>query len=205
MNQKQPGQAGFEKGGPGGKPGKGEGRGRGGGRGKGRGGGSEEGDAERGAALMWLNHFDLLAGDESVSTSHAAVSSGVGGGLTGLVITSTTTGDTAATGGNKVVHMAVDVPPGYTVHGVRVGYELSNSRSHISQIRLAQVQDPPATAVVLLDDATNHTAVGPVHVDSQLASIDPEDGALLLSLRLNFGNVSDRIVVRSLALHLEGG
>ena len=154
------------------------------------------------AHLMWINHFELLPGDTSVKTSFDAVSSGVGGGLTGLVITSTTTGEVAASGSNKVVHMAVEVPPGYIVHGVRVGYELTSRSSFISQIRLAQVQDPPATAIVLLDDGTDQTDVGPKDVDSASTSIDAAAGPLLLSLRTNFGSTSDRIVVRSLGLHL---
>ncbi len=157
---------------------------------------------EKRAQLMWINHFELLPGDESVKTSFDAVTSGVGGGLTGLVITSTTTGEVAVSGGNKVVHMAVEVPPGYVVHSVRVGYELTSSASFISQIRLAQVQDPPATAIVLLDDGTDQTDVGPKDVDSASTSIDAAAGPLLLSLRTNFGSTSDRIVVRSLGLHL---
>ena len=36
--------------------------------------------------IMWVNHFSLLPGDQSVKTSFNAVNSGVGGGLTGLVI-----------------------------------------------------------------------------------------------------------------------
>lgn len=160
--------------------------------------GRERGEGE----VMWLNHFDLLPGDGSVQTSYNAVTSGVGGGLTGLVITSTTTGDLADGGGNKVVHMAAELPPRYLVAGVRLGYELTSSDSHINQIRLAQVEDPPATAAVLLDDGTAQTDVGPVHVDSAPTHIDPADGALLLSLRVNFGDTSDRIVVRSLGLYL---
>jgi hypothetical protein len=154
------------------------------------------------AQLMWINHFALLPGDQSVRTSFDAVTSGVGGGLTGLVITSTTTGENGAQGGNKVVHMATEVPPGFTVNGVRVGYELTSSSSYISQIRLAQVQDPPKTAIVLLDDATDQTNMGPIDVDSASTSIDAAAGALLLSLRVNFGSTSDRIVVRALGLHL---
>jgi hypothetical protein len=159
---------------------------------------------ERGEEVIWLNHFDLLPGDDSVETSYNAVTSGVGAGLTGLVITSTTTGDIADGGGNKVVHMATAVPPGYFVTGVRVGYELTSSNSYIGQIRLAQVDDPPASAAVLLDDGTAQTNVGPLHVDSLGARIDPGPGALLLSLRVNFGDTADRIVVRSLGLHLVG-
>lgn len=158
--------------------------------------------ALRRGKLMWINHFDLLPGDASVRTSFNSVSSGVGGGLEGLVIESTTTGDTVPSGGNKDVKMAVEVPPGYTIKGVRVCYELSNRRSFITQIRLAQVQNPPATALVLLDDGTDQTNPGPICVDSATTTVNPAAGAVLLSLRVNFGNTSDKIVVRGLGLHL---
>ena len=152
--------------------------------------------------IMWINHFDLLPGDPSVKTSFNAVNSGVGGGLTGLVIESTTTGDNAQGGGNKVVHMGLQVPPGYSIQGVRVCYELSNKRSFISQIRLAQVQTPPQTALVLLDDGTDQTNPGPICVDSAATSVDPSAGEVILSLRVNFGNTSDKIAVRAIGLHL---
>ena len=150
--------------------------------------------------IMWVNHFDLLPGDSTVLTSFNAISSGVGGGLTGLVIQSTTTG--AGSGGNKVVHMGLQVPPGYLIKAVRVCYELTNKRSFITQIRLAQVNNPPSSASVLLDDGTDQTAVGPVCVDSTTTTVDPNRGAVLVSLRVNFGDTSDRIVVRALGLHL---
>jgi len=153
--------------------------------------------------IMWVNHLDLLAGDPSVITSFNAISSGVGGGLSGLIIQSTTTGDTAPSGGNKVVEMGLEVPPGFIIKGVRVCYELSNRRSFITQIRLAQVQDPPSSALVLLDDGADQTNPGPVCVDSAPATVDPSLGSVLLSLRVNFGNTSDRIVVRALGLHLK--
>jgi hypothetical protein len=152
--------------------------------------------------IMWVNHFDLLPGDPSVTTSFHAVSSGVGGGLPGLVIQSSTIGENAQGGGNKVVHMGLEVPPGYLIMGVRVCYELSNKRSFVSQIRLAQVQTPPQSAIVKLDDGTDQTNPGPVCVDSATTSIDPSLGAVLLNLRVNFGNTSDKIVVRALGLHL---
>lgn len=152
--------------------------------------------------IMWINHFDLLPGDPSVTTSFNSVSSGVGGGLTGVVIQSSTTGEDVPGGGNKDVHMGLQVPPGYLIRGVRVCYELSSRRSFISQIRLDQIQVPPDHSLVHLDDATNHTDPGPICVDSQATKIDPKRGAVLLSLRVNFGDTSDRIVVRALGLHL---
>lgn len=150
--------------------------------------------------ILWVNHFDLLPGDPSVSTSANAVNSGVGGGLTGLVITSTTTGDIASGGGNKVVHMALDLPRSTKIKGVRVCYELTSSSSFISQIRLAQVQDPPSSALVLLDDGTDLVAPGPACVDSEPTLVRSRDGSVLLSLRVNFGDEGDKIVIRALGL-----
>jgi hypothetical protein len=152
--------------------------------------------------VMWIDHFSLLPGDPSVMTSFNAVNSGVGGGLTALVVHSSTTGEIAQGGGNKVVHTALEVPPHYDVVGVRICYELTSKRSYISQVTIAQVQNPPGTANVLLDDPTNHTNPGPVCVDVKSPTIDPRPGALLLSLRVNFGNTADRIAIRGVALHL---
>jgi hypothetical protein len=69
---------------------------------------------------------------------------------------------------------------------------------------LAQVQTPPSAALVLLDDGTNQTDPGPVCVNSKGAvDIDPSKGPLLLSLRVNFANTADKIVIRGLGLILK--
>lgn len=154
------------------------------------------------ANIMWIDHLVLLPGDPSVQTSFNAGDSGVGGGLSGLIIRSTTTGDIGQGGGNKVVETGLEVPPGFKVTGVRVCFEYSNNRSFIDQIRLAQLQNPPSTVTVLLDDATRHNEAGPVCVDSKSTSIDPSKGAVRLSLRVNFGDTSDKIVIRGVGLHL---
>src|SRR5437762_5167697 len=134
--------------------------------------------------IMWINHLELLPGDSSV-------------------IMSNTTGDTATGGGNKVVEKGLQVPPGFLITGVRFCYELSNARSFIDQIRLSQVQDPPGTALVQLDEATHLVNPGPVCVDSAPTTVNPELGAVRLDLRVNFGDTSDKIVVRAVGLHLE--
>jgi hypothetical protein len=151
---------------------------------------------------LWLDHLSLLPGDASVITSFNAVNSGVGGGLSGLVIQSSTTGSSASGGGNKVVEKGVDIPPGLLVRGVRIAYENSNPRSFITQVRIAQVQNPPSTALVLLDDPAHLNAAGPVFADSAAASIDPAKGPLQLSLRVDFGDTADRIVIRGLGLRV---
>lgn len=152
--------------------------------------------------VMWINHLDLLPGDGSVTTSFNAINSGVGSGLAGLVIRSSATGDTAPTGGNKVVWTGTQVPPGYIITGVRTCYELSSAGSFITQTRLAQMQDPPSSAVVQMDDGTDLNAAGPVCVDSAPTSVDPARGEVLLSYRVNFGSTNDRIVVRAVGLRL---
>ena len=162
----------------------------------------------RAETTQWIDHLSFLAGDPSVLVSFNAVNSGFGSGLSGLIIESKTTGQVARGGGNKVIQTALQVPPGFAVNGVRVCYELSSADSFISQIRLAQVQDPPASALVLLDDGTDLDDPGPVCLDSVAPSggpINPVPGPLLLSLRVNFGDTADRIVLRGVALNLKGG
>jgi hypothetical protein len=154
---------------------------------------------------MWIDHLDFLPGDSSVSTSFNAVNSGVGGGLSGLIIQSSTLGDTAKGGGNKVVETALEIPPANNVTGVTICYEGTNSsRTFVDQVRIAQVQNPPSTAIVRLDDPTHLTASGPTCVNSQPTLINPNDGALLLSLRINAGDTSDKIVLRSVGITLNG-
>ena len=152
--------------------------------------------------IVWINHLELMPGDSTVSTSFNAISSGIGEGLNGLIIESDTIGETTAGGGLKVVSTGLQVPPGYDISGIRICYELSNERSFISQIRLAQLQDPPSTSLVRLDDPTNQTNRGPICINSQQTSISPTNGEVLLSLRVNFGDTSDRIVIRALGMQI---
>ena len=151
---------------------------------------------------MWIDHLVFLPGDPSVKTSFNAVNSGVGGGLSGLIVTSSTTGDEAQGGGNKVIETALEVPPGFDIASVRICYENSNSRTFISQTRLAQVQNPPSSATVLLDDPTHLNAAGPVCVNSKATLVKPAKGSVLLSLRLSFADTSDKIVLRAVGLNL---
>jgi hypothetical protein len=109
-------------------------------------------------------------------------------------------------GDSQWVETGVPVPPGFLVDGVRLCYELQRgSRSFVSQIRLAQINNPPVNATVMLDDGTDLTQPGPVCVNSELARtpIVPDAGALLFSLRGNFGAAGDRIRLISAALLLE--
>jgi hypothetical protein len=152
--------------------------------------------------VQWLSHFNLLPGDSSVTVTYNAVSSGVGSGLTGLVVHSSTTGDVANGGGNKVVEIAGGPMPGYHVTGVRLCYENSSTSTFVDDIRLAQVQDPPSVASVALDDTTPQNLAGPHCYDSQKVDIDPATGTILLDLRVDFASTDDVIVIRGLGFHV---
>ena len=157
-------------------------------------------------SLHWINHFDLISGDphELILSSHST-SSGIGDGLTGVVVKSTSVGSKFSDGGHKVAHMALQLPVlplGMNVRGVRVCYELSGKSAYISQIRIDEVQNPPSRAIVKLDDATHLTAKGPVCVNSKATNIATNNGPLLFSLRFNFASTTDAIVIRGLGFYL---
>lgn len=154
-------------------------------------------------ATMWINHLDLIPGGAEVQTLYSSNNSGVGSGLSGLIVMSTTTGETFTTGGDKLIEKGLDVPPNYKITGVRICYESSSAASFISQVRLAQLQNPPSTASVILDDGTDLTSVGPVCVNSAATSVDTSLGAVRLALRVNFGATTDKIVIRGLGLLLQ--
>lgn len=159
--------------------------------------------------LMWVNHFGLVSGNpDELKTTANSTNSGVGGGLTGLVLQAGATGpfgDVFSDNGNKVVHAALDLPKDSKITGVRVCYENSASTSYITQVRLAQVQDPPSSALVMLDDPTDLNAAGPVCVDTSTASkaIRSKNGTILLSLRANIANAIDKIVIRALGVYVK--
>jgi hypothetical protein len=54
----------------------------------------------------------------------------------------------------------------------------------------------------MLEDSTHQNAASPTCVNSVPTNVDAEAGEVLLSLRLNFGDTSDRIVLRGVALAL---
>jgi hypothetical protein len=157
-------------------------------------------------ATVWINYLGFLSGDTTVLTAtYRSTNSGVGSGLGGLVIQSSTVGAVDSLGGDKFISTGLQVPPNFSIAGVRVCYEWSaGATSHITQIRLAQLQNPPSTAVVKLDDATVQPSLAPVCVDSTTLTtpVDASLGAVTLDLRINTGNIADKLVLRGVALHL---
>jgi len=153
--------------------------------------------------VQWVNHFDLVPGDPTDTTATPLEHPSFGTNFEGLVITSLTTGDTIPNVGNKVVFMSLELPKQTKITGVRLCYELSNTRSFIDGIRLAQINNVDgSTALVQLDDGTSQNASGPTCVNSALVTpaIKASAGPIVLSFRLNFGDITDQIVIHSVGL-----
>lgn len=164
----------------------------------------DEGKSKTG--IMWINHFGLLSGNANeLKVSANSNSSGIGSGLTGLVLQSGANGlpgDLFSDNSPKVVQTALDLPKNTQINRIRVCYENSSALSYITAVGLIQVQDPPSAGLVKLDDTTNLNAGGPVCVNSKAAKppVKSKDGPVLLVLRVNLANASDKIVIRGLGL-----
>jgi hypothetical protein len=142
--------------------------------------------------IMWINFLEFLPNDSHIFTSFS--NQGVGG-LDGLSI-----------GSNVVlqsvwgVTTALQVPPGYIINGVRICYQLSNTRSHIKGIRLGMLDDPP-DSLIASDYLADLKDVGPKCVDID-GQANPNLNSIRLSFLLKFDNISDRILIRGVGLNL---
>jgi hypothetical protein len=147
--------------------------------------------------LVWINHLRLTP----VGTGLMATYDAVGTGLSGLVISPRTAGPLLK-GQGYLLETALEVPPGYFLRGVRIGMESSSRDCYLNLIRLAQVNDPPDSAVLLGEDERAHRAVGARSVDSEDLSVDPRRGPVLLTLGFGFEDPGGWVVVRSVGMRL---
>lgn len=147
--------------------------------------------------LVWINHLRLTPVGTGLMVSYDAV----GTGLSGLVV-SPRTAAPLLKGQGYLLETALEVPPGFFLRGVRVGVEASNQECFLGLIRLAQVNDPPDSAVLLGEDERPHRAVGPLSIDSEDVSVDPRRGPVLLTLGFGFDDPGGWVVVRSLGMRL---
>ncbi|MEU4446939.1 hypothetical protein AB0K14_19440 [Actinosynnema sp. NPDC050801] len=154
-----------------------------------------DGVREHGDHLIWINHLGFLPSGPDIGVSYEERG-------TALRIEPATSAETPE---GSFVERVVEVPPGYVIKGVRLGYRLSAPSSFISQIRLRQLGDPPDRWLVVLDDPTDHLDPGPICVDSAApfaGAVDPGAGALSLGLRVHFADAGDRIVLHGVGLRV---
>ena len=113
-----------------------------------------------------------------------------------LEVTCTSTGDL------KWISFPLLLPSDRRIKKVLVSYQLTNSLSFISQVRLSKEVLPPS-ALVVHDDGTDLTSTAPALYESSVGDV-VIDGAITLSLRLNFASTADKIAIGALGIALGG-
>ena len=158
--------------------------------------------AARADVMMWLDHLGSQLDDTIIDTSFTVLRSKVGRGLAPWDIHSTTLGIPGFLVGNKEVDIKVNTIPEYNIVGLKVCYELSEPRTYICHLRFEQVKNPSALSSVSLDYTTKLTNKGRTWMRSVPILINPDNGNVRLSFRINTGNPADYIRVRAIGLVL---
>jgi hypothetical protein len=140
---------------------------------------------------------EYVSGDPSLVISYPFVSH------PGTVVTCKEPGDL------KWVSMGLRLPPYVSIQEVTVWYQISNPdpqtppNSLISQIRLTEMKTPDR-ATVLHDDGTDLTSTIPTAHTSKVGGKIPTLGSsVTLSLRLNFQNTTDTILLGAVEVIIE--
>lgn len=145
--------------------------------------------------LVWVNHFQLAPAGIGVMVAHDAV----GTGQSGLVVLPRTA---SPAGDEYLLETVLEVPPGFHLRALRVGFEASSPECCIDLIRLSQINDPPDAAILLMDDDRVHRAVGPAAVEIEAPSIDSTAGPVVLTLGFAFDDPQGWVAIRGLGLRL---
>ncbi len=137
---------------------------------------------------IWTSPLGAIVGD-----SRMAVAPGIP--LSSIRVTSTTAGDL------QWVCFGLTVPEEAQIVGVRLCYELADSRSFISQTRITLLTTPDFDLAVY-DDPTDHTDPGPTCYYSTAAPVFVE-GTCTLELRLNFASPDHWIDIGAIGIVID--
>jgi hypothetical protein len=137
----------------------------------------------------WLSPTNFVTGDPTLRISYPFVSH------PSTVVTCTAPGDL------KWLSMGLRLPPEAQIEAVIICYEVSNARSFISQLRLAEMTTPDR-ATVVHDDPTHLTSTAPATYSSAVSGLVPS-GAVTLELRLNFQDTSDEIELGAVGVMIQ--
>ena len=140
---------------------------------------------------VWISPLNMVASPNGSSNSYLVLKRG-GFGDT-LQVTTTVAADL------QWLALPLQVPNNLTIKGVTVCYDLTNEASFISQVRLSEETVPPS-ATVVHDDGTDLTSTDPTCYDSPVSGGIQPNGAITLSLRLNFANMTNRIDIGAIGI-----
>ena len=137
---------------------------------------------------IWLSPAGFVTGDPTLRVNYPFVSH------PSTIVSCTAPGDF------KWISMGLRLPPDSQIDEVVICYEVSNVRSFIAQVRLAEITTPDR-ATVIHDDPARLTSTTPTSYASTVAGVVPS-GAVTLQLRLNFQDASDEILLGAVGINI---
>jgi hypothetical protein len=148
--------------------------------------------------IQWLDHLHMLpANSDDLTIKYNGIQQ------RGIIVTSNSLGNVFPTGGHKSIDLAYGLEPEQLVNGVVVCYKTDNSRTFIGQIRLSQMSTAePNVTFVREDLGVTLDSTSPVCEEFETVDIDPSAGTLFISLRLDVGDTSDRVIVYGLGVRV---
>jgi hypothetical protein len=138
------------------------------------------------AKTIWLSPTAYVTGDPSLQLSYP------------YVLHPATEVKCSSPGDLKWIYMGLPLPMGAKIEEVNLCYQVSNPRSFISQVRLTEMSTPD-TAYVRHDDPTDLTSTSPACYMSKVGGFVPKS-AVMLQLRLNFKDPTDKITLGGLSI-----
>jgi len=144
------------------------------------------------AETIWFSPTAYVSGDPSLQLSYP------------YVLHPATEVKCSSPGDLKWIYMDLPLPLGAKIEAVNLCYQVSNPRSFISQIRLTEMSTPD-TAYVRHDDPTDLTSTRPACYMSKVGGggFVPKS-AVMLQLRLNFQDPTDKITLGGLSITFSG-
>lgn len=109
---------------------------------------------------------------------------------------------TSAAGDLQWVYMGLPLPAGTAIDSVTVCYELNNTSTFISQVRITRMGAPDA-AVILVDlGADLHSATPTCVAQGFPAIATPQQGMCHLALRLDFASTAHFVEIGAIGVHV---
>jgi hypothetical protein len=138
---------------------------------------------------IWVNPLPLTTSDESmiIETNYS--------GLGTVKVTTTQAGD------YQWVQLGLNLPSTVEIQSVQLCYELMESSSYISQIRIGKMTTP-GTALVVYDDPTDLTDIGPTCITSY-DTTPLVEATMTLGLRLNSATPGAWYLIGAIGIDVE--
>jgi hypothetical protein len=141
---------------------------------------------------VWISPLNFVVSEGTPDWEALSISRGFSGNT--IRLKSERTGDL------RWIALPLTIPTDLKIKKLIVCYQVLNSRSFISQIRLSEQKEPPS-ATVIHDDPTDLTSTTPACYESNVGGLQSQK-AITLGLRLNFGDASDHIDIGAIGVLL---